>query len=179
MRKTKAPFYLFGFMSVVVCCIIASVVIALKNPAIEDHSYFVSKKHIDSEINTLIREQNWFLKHHEITLRVIGEQEQSLKLIPPYLQKNTQKFFEIQSGKPYALSLLINGSKLKDLDAHLYLESVNTAKPTQDLGAFAQKSLSTQILIPHKGRYKAVVVINYQRENETKKLFFERELFVL
>lgn len=182
MKKTKAPFYLFGFLGLMVCCIIASVAIAVKNPVNEDDSYFSSKRQIDEEINSIIQEQNWFLARCELYLGLDEPTKFSSqsKLIPPYLQSPTYSpILRLSSKESHHLFLGLKGEMPKDLAIFLYLERINSSASKIPLGKISPHQ--TPIALPHleSGRYKAIFEVNYSKNAEEKRIFFERELFVL
>lgn len=181
MKMTKAPLYLFAFLGVMVCCIIASVIIALKNPVYEDDSYFASKKQVDEEINAILQEQNQFLKTCELYL-AIDEPASFLsasKLIPPYLQSSTYSHaLRIDSQMKHRLFLAIKGEAPRDLSIQLYLERINSSDARISLGDIEPQSPK---ILPHLslGRYKAIFEVSYSREEKKRKVFFEKEIFVI
>lgn len=171
MKKTKAPFILFGFLGILVSCIVISIVIALKNPIMEDRTYFTSKKELDSQVNDLLKEQKWFLQHHKVFLKL---NQKTIELIPPYLKKPNDQSLGLKASQTHAFTFLLQGHPLQELKTHFYLEKINSTEDRLDLG-----DLSVfEVLIPQKGRYKIIAVIEYERNNEQKRLFFEKEIFV-
>ncbi|MCE3047059.1 hypothetical protein [Helicobacter kayseriensis] len=178
MKNTKAPLLLFGFLGILVCCIVISIVIALKNPAIDDDSYFSSKKQVDYEINAILKEQRWFLKNCQIYLDFENEKNARLELLPPYFQTKTRDAVKIEKAKEYNLRLITQGQLPDQFQAHLYLERINYQQPRIDLGDFSQSD-SKKLMIEHKGRYKTLLVVTYERNKEMKKIFFEGEIFAL
>lgn len=182
MKKTRAPLFLFGFLGLMVCCIIASVAIAVKNPINEDHSYFSSKKQIDEEINSIIQEQNWFLSGCELYLGVdepANFSSQS-RLIPPYFQSPTYSYvLRLSSKEEHRLFLGLKGKEPKDLSIFLYLERINASEPKISLGAIDPHQVPKTLPHLESGRYKAIFEVNYLRNAEAKRIFFEREIFIL
>lgn len=181
MKKTRAPLFLFGFLGLMVCCIIASVAIAVKNPVNEDDSYFSSKKHIDEEINSIIQEQNWFLSSCELYLNADEPAKflSSFKLTPPYLQSPTYSpILRLSSKETHHLFLGLKGKEPKDLVISLYLEKINSSMPKILLGRIDPHQ--APIVLPHlkSGRYKAIFEVHYLRNAEEKRIFFEREIFI-
>lgn len=181
MRKTKAPLYLFGFLGLMVCCIIVSVAIAVKNPVNEDDSYFSSKKLIDEQINSIIQEQNWFLARCELYLG-IDEPARFLsqfKLIPPYLQSPTYAYTSrLSSKEAHHLFLGLKGEEPRELAIFLYLERINSSAPKILLGKIDPHQVPTTLPYLEVGRYKAVFEVQYLRNEEQKRIFFEREIFI-
>lgn len=177
--NTKAPLLLFGFLGVMVFCIIASVMLAIKNPVKEDDSYFSSKRQIDEEINLILKEQKEFSKLGNFYLgcdhfpRLIKQNE----LRFPYLQKRDD-VLKLKSSKQQHLFLAFEGRKPNDLSISLYLEKINSFDPKISLGKIdigIPKSLPKL----NAGRYKAIFEVTYLREGEKRRIFFEKELFAL
>lgn len=181
MKKTKAPLYLFGFLGLMVCCIIASVAIAVKNPINEDDSYFSSKKLIDEQINSIIQEQNWFLARCGLYLGIDEPAKflSQFKLIPPYLQSPTRTYISrLSSKETHHLFLGLEGEEPKDLAIFLYLEKINSSAPKILLGKIDPHQASIRLPLLEAGRYKAVFEVQYSRNEEQRRIFFERELFI-
>lgn len=177
MKNTRAPLLLFGFLGILVCCIVISIVIALKNPVIDDDSYFSSKKQVDYKINAILKEQRWFLENHKLYLDFGNQRNARLELLPPYFQTKIRDAIKIEKSKEYDLELVSQGKLPDQFQAHLYLERINYPQPRIDLGDFSQSD-SKKLMIEHKGRYKTLLVVTYERNKETKKIFFEGEIFV-
>lgn len=181
MKKTQAPLLLFGFLGLMVCCIVASVVIALKNPVYEDDSYFSSKKQIDEEINLIIQEQNWFLSNCELYLGVDGDAEfvASSKLIPPYLKSSTYSpISKLSSKESHRLFLGLKGKEPQDLSILLYLEKINSSQSRILLGKISPYQVPIRLPELEMGRYKLIFEVNYLRNAGQKRIFFEREIFI-
>lgn len=181
MKKTKAPLFLFGFLGLMVCCIIASVIIALKNPVYEDDSYFSSKKQIDEEINSIIQEQNWFLSNCDLYLGIDGNAKfiPSSKLTPPYLQSPTYSpISRLSSKEPHRIFLGLKGKEPQDLSILFYLEKINSSQSRILLGEISPYQVPIELPDLQIGRYKAIFEVNYLRNAEQKRIFFEREIFV-
>ena len=93
MKRNFWPIGIFGFLFLMVCAVIATVVISIKNPIKEDDSYFSSKKIIDENINEIIKDQNRFTQKYSLYLGVNKSPQVDgyAKLLPVYMaQSNAQ-----------------------------------------------------------------------------------------
>lgn len=187
MKKNYWPLGIFAFLGVMVCSIILSVYIALKNPAQEDDTYFSSKKEIDSNINQIIKDQNRFSKEYQLYLGInkFPQVNGYAKLFPPYLaqaKSQTQQTLYLDATKDNHLYVKALCKEPQDLSISLYMEKINAKQEKIELGEmhyengyFASNSFSNL----QKGRYKAIFEVSYQEDGKKKKIFFEREVFAI
>lgn len=180
MNKKGSPLALFVFLAVMVCFIVASVVISLKNPVYEDQSYFSSKRQVDEQINAILQEQNWFLANCDLYLGVDepASFQSKSKLIPPYLHSPTYSIVSRIPKGTHRLFLGLQGKAPDGLNVLLYVEKINAPHSKALVGQMAINGDS--ILLPDLdiGRYKAIFEVSYLRDAEQKRIFFEREIFV-
>lgn len=175
--KTKAPFYLFCFLGIIVCCIVISVVFAIKNPAKEDTSYLSSKKWVDQEINQMIRDYREFSKKGILYLRLDQAiSSEHYRLTPPYLQDRNQTL-ELSLQKKNKFYLAFGGEIPDDFVALLYLERINSSEEIQSLGKI-DLGIAKPIPNLQAGRYKAIFEIFYKENNLKKRMIVEKEFII-
>lgn len=187
MKKNLWPFAIFGFLALMICAVIATVIIAIKHPVSEDDSYLSSKKMIDESINEIIKDQNRFNKQYSLYLGVNKSPQIDgyAKLLPVYLaQSNAQNarhlYLENQENNHLYVKALCK--QPENLSIRLYMEKINAREKKIDLGEmhyqenggyFASESFGNL----KEGRYKAIFEVSYLEDNRSKKIFFEREVY--
>lgn len=187
MKKNLWPMAIFGFLFLMVCAIIATVIIAIKHPVREDNSYFSSKKIIDESINEIIKDQNRFNKQYALYLGVnkTPQIDAYAKLLPLYVaQSNAQNtqhvYLENQESNHLYVKALYK--QPKNLIIRLYIEKINDQQKTIDLGEMLYEKdkgyfVSQAFGNLKEGRYKAIFEVNYSENDCVKKVFFEREVY--
>lgn len=187
MKKNLWPLAIFGFLTLMVCAVIATVVIAVNHPVREDDSYFSSKKIIDESINEIIKDQDRFCKQYALYLGVNKSPKVDgyAKLLPVYLaQSNAQNvrqlYLENQDNNHLYVKALCK--QPQNLSIKLYMEKINARQRKIDLGEmhyeenkgyFASEAFGTL----KEGRYKAIFEVSYLENDRPKKIFFEREVY--
>lgn len=167
--------------------IVASVMIAIKNPAKEDNAYFSSKREVDSNINQIIKDQNRFSKEYQLYLGInkFPQVNGYAKLFPPYLAKaksQIQQSLYLDTQKDNHLYVKALCKQPQKLSIFLYMEKINSKQEKVEIGKmqyengyFASNAFSNL----QKGRYKAIFEVSYQEDGKDKKIFFEREVFAI
>lgn len=194
-RKNYWLYIIIGMLLFGVLMIGISLTIALKNPIQDENTFFTSKRELDEQINSLIREQNAFLSAYKPTFYILDSQgEHRLDGFTfPYMTKPKEidKLHKddftrstIESQVKLALRFVPNTSMTPTIrDIALYLDSPIQSNKFLKLGTFAQTQdshsstlhfISTSLSLPH-GRWKLVVEITF---DEGHKAYFEREIFV-
>ena len=187
MKRNFWPIGIFGFLFLMVCAVIATVVISIKNTIKEDDSYFSSKKIIDENINEIIKDQNRFTQKYSLYLGVNKSPQVDgyAKLLPVYMaQSNAQNarhiYLENKDNNHIYVKALCK--QPQNLTIRIYMEKINTQQKKIDLGEmqyqenkgyFASQSFGNL----KEGRYKAIFEVSYLEDNKSKKVFFEREVY--
>lgn len=139
MKKNYWPIGIFVFLGIMVCAVIATVVIAIKNPVREDDSYLSSKKEIDNNINQIIKDQNRFSKEYQLYLGInkFPQVNGYAKLFPPYLaqaKSQTQQSLYLDSNKDNHLYVKALCKEPQELSIFLYMEKINAKQEKIEIG---------------------------------------------
>lgn len=187
MKRNLWPVAIFCFLFLMVCAVVATVVISVKNPVSEDDSYFSSKKLIDENINEIIKDQNRFSKQYSLYLGVNKSPQVDgyAKLLPVYMAQSgaqNARHLYLENKENNHLYVKALCKQPQNLSIKIYMEKINARQKKIDLGEmqyqdnkgyFASQSFGNL----QEGRYKAIFEVSYLEDNQPKKIFFEREVY--
>ena len=182
MKKNYWPVAIVGIILFGVLSSRVGVVIAIKNPAIDEEMYGGKKRDIDERINSILQEQNEFESSAKAFLQM---GEENLVLQTPYRIKAPKKsFVPPKFALPLSLRLEIQ-SPIYIHSVKLIITSFMQDVPDSNPIAFSTKN--GQIYTPDSslafakdGRYKLRFEIQYSQNRDTpptKTAYFEQEIF--
>lgn len=178
MKKNYYPLAIFGFLALMVCCIVASVILATKDPALEDTSYFSQKKIVDGQINEIIQKHNTFLKKCRFYLDIHQSAlpNEAHQVLPPYLIKADHLVIQVPLSS--ILYLKPSCKNAKEFSIALFLEKINSNQERKALGVMKWEKgefISPKITSLNAGRYKAIFEV---KDSNEETFFFEKEIFI-
>lgn len=186
-RKTFWPLGIALFLICMICMIILTIIISIKNSPDDDNAYFSTRQVVDKEINDIIIAQNELEKKYDFFITSQKSSQNSPLTSQKLYRKATRKSkpLTIKQDETFQLSVFV-AKKGDSLESHilpqrvlLYITRFASAKDDIDLGELApqkdsQAMLSKPILL-NKGQWKVLVKV----EIDGKNAYFEQLIEVV
>lgn len=189
MQKNYWPIAIVGIILFGIVIISIGVMIAVKNPVVDEEMYGGKKRDIDEHINVILKEQKDFESTAKATLRM-GDEEIALQT--PYLIKKPPK----QSAplvpeftEPFIVSIGCEriGISAVNLSITSFMQGVEDSRPialsldTKNLRKYGSDYiLPAPLVFAKDGRYKLsfhIIYEDFADANTTKSAYFEQEIF--
>ncbi|PAF49558.1 hypothetical protein BKH41_02525 [Helicobacter sp. 12S02232-10] len=195
MKKNR-NFWPLGILSIIIIGIILLfllVKLSMMNPIIDDNAYFEKYSEVDKDINKIIKNTEEFENYYTL---YIGANQKPLKnslsrpLSPYFVKGHRDKLkeepkIELFTNAPNYIYVTIVpktlSSPISDLNIKLFMTRYHMNTEHLDLGSLQCSTedfcSSPKFELNIKGRWKAILQVEYTQNNEHKKIFFEKEFF--
>lgn len=189
MQKNYWPIAIVGIILFGIVIISVGVMIAVKNPVVDEQMYGGKKRDIDEQINAILQEQRDFESRAKATLHM-GDEKIALRT--PYLIKKLPKHSAAlipEFSEPFIVSIGYEGIGIAAVNLSItsFMQGVKDSEPialsldTKNVRkSGSDYILPTPLVFAKDGRYKLnfhIIYKDFADANATKSAYFEQEIF--